>query len=45
MDRVVQICETGMKLIEDCAHGCRVRYKGRQLGYHRVVQRTFDSIR
>ena len=38
MDRVVQICEKhGMKLIEDCAHGCGVRYKGRQLGYHGVV--------
>jgi dTDP-4-amino-4,6-dideoxygalactose transaminase len=38
MDKVVAICEKhGMKLIEDCAHGCGVRYKGRQLGYHGVV--------
>jgi len=38
MDKVVEICEKySMKLIEDCAHGCGVRYKGRQLGYHGVV--------
>ena len=35
MDRVVAICEkNGVTLLEDCAHGCGVTWKGRQLGYH-----------
>ena len=38
MDRVVEICEThGLTLVEDCAHGCGVKYRGRQLGYHAAV--------
>jgi len=35
MDRVVEICErNGLTLLEDCAHGCGVKWRGRQLGYH-----------
>jgi dTDP-4-amino-4,6-dideoxygalactose transaminase len=38
MDRVVEICEKyGLTLVEDCAHGCGVMWKGRQLGYHAAV--------
>jgi dTDP-4-amino-4,6-dideoxygalactose transaminase len=38
MDRVVAICEKyGLTLLEDCAHGCGVQWKGRQLGYHGKV--------
>mmetsp|Transcript_17293 Transcript_17293/g.41355 ORF Transcript_17293/g.41355 Transcript_17293/m.41355 type:complete len:486 (-) Transcript_17293:162-1619(-) len=38
MDRVVEICEKhGLTLIEDCAHGCGVLYRKRQLGFHGVV--------
>jgi len=38
MDRVLEICQThGLTLVEDCAHGCGVKYRGRQLGYHAAV--------
>lgn len=38
MDRVVEICERrGMTLVEDCAHTCGVKWRGRQLGYHGKV--------
>ena len=38
MDRVVEICEkNGVTLVEDCAHGCGVTWRGRQLGYHAKV--------
>jgi len=38
MDRVVEICERhNIKLIEDCAHSCGVKWRGRQLGYHAEV--------
>jgi len=38
MERVVEICEKhGIRLVEDCAHGCGVKYDGRQLGYHGEV--------
>jgi len=35
MDRVAALCEKhGLTLLEDCAHGCGVKWRGRQLGYH-----------
>merc|ERR1719163_2123218 len=35
MDRVAALCESrGVTLLEDCAHGCGVTWRGRQLGYH-----------
>eukprot|EP00966_Prymnesium_polylepis_P323365 7379565-Prymnesium_polylepis.1 len=38
MDRVLAICDAhGLTLVEDCAHGCGVKYNGRQLGYHAKV--------
>ena len=38
MDRVVEICEKhGLTLVEDCAHSCGVKWKGRQIGYHAAV--------
>lgn len=38
MDRVAAICaENGLTLVEDCAHGCGVKWRGRQLGYHAAV--------
>ena len=38
MDRVARICEErGITLVEDCAHACGVKWKGRQLGYHASV--------
>lgn len=38
MDRVLEICKKhGLRLVEDCAHGCGVTYKDRQLGYHAEV--------
>lgn len=38
MEKVVELCETyGATLIEDCAHGCGVEWKGKQLGYHGKV--------
>ena len=38
MDRVVEICEKhGLTLVEDCAHSCGVKWKGRQVGYHAAV--------
>lgn len=38
MDRVMEICEKyGLTLIEDCAHACGVKWRGRQLGYHGKV--------
>lgn len=38
MDRVADICRRhGLRLVEDCAHGCGVTWKGRQLGYHGEV--------
>lgn len=34
MDRVVAICKKhGIRLIEDCAHSCGVKWRGKQLGY------------
>jgi dTDP-4-amino-4,6-dideoxygalactose transaminase len=34
MDRVVALCKThGIRLIEDCAHSCGVKWRGKQLGY------------
>lgn len=39
MDRVVEICERhGLMLVEDCAHACGVKWRGRQLGYHGKVR-------
>merc|ERR1719171_483296 len=38
MDRGVEICEkNGITLVEDCAHSCGVKWRGRQLGYHAEV--------
>lgn len=38
MDRVAKICEDrGITLVEDCAHACGVKWRGRQLGYHAKV--------
>lgn len=38
MDRVVEICKRhDLKLIEDCAHSCGVKWRGKQLGYHADV--------
>lgn len=38
MDRVAKICEErGITLVEDCAHACGVKWRGRQLGYHAKV--------
>ena len=35
MDRVAALCAArGVTLLEDCAHGCGVTWRGRQLGYH-----------
>ena len=39
MDRVAEICERrGLVLVEDCAHACGVKWRGRQLGYHGKVR-------
>lgn len=39
MDKVVEICERhGLVLVEDCAHACGVKWRGRQLGYHGKVR-------
>lgn len=39
MDKVVAICErNGLVLVEDCAHACGVKWRGRQLGYHGKVR-------
>lgn len=39
MDRVVEICERHrLVLVEDCAHACGVKWRGRQLGYHGKVR-------
>lgn len=38
MDRVMEICKKhNLELVEDCAHACGVKWKGRQLGYHAKV--------
>jgi len=38
MDRVADICQRhGLRLVEDCAHSCGVKWRGRQLGYHGEV--------
>jgi dTDP-4-amino-4,6-dideoxygalactose transaminase len=38
MDRVVEICKKhNLRLVEDCAHSCGVKWRGRQLGYHAEV--------
>jgi len=38
MDRVAQICKQyKVILLEDCAHGCGVKWKGRQIGYHGIM--------
>ena len=38
MDRVGEICEKyGIRLVEDCAHSCGVKWRGRQLGYQAEV--------
>ncbi|CAM9626108.1 unnamed protein product [Choristocarpus tenellus] len=35
MDRLDKICkDRGLTLVEDCAHGCGVKWRDRQLGYH-----------
>lgn len=35
MDRVAELCKQhSVILLEDCAHGCGVKWRGRQLGYH-----------
>mmetsp|Transcript_14316 Transcript_14316/g.21601 ORF Transcript_14316/g.21601 Transcript_14316/m.21601 type:complete len:282 (+) Transcript_14316:1-846(+) len=36
MDRLVEICAERI-LLEDCAHGCGVKWNNRQLGYHGVL--------
>jgi dTDP-4-amino-4,6-dideoxygalactose transaminase len=38
MERVVEICSKhGLRLVEDCAHSCGVKWRGRQLGFHGEV--------
>jgi len=38
MDRVAELCEKyDVTLLEDCAHGCGVKWRGRQLGYHALI--------
>jgi len=37
-DRVAKLCKKyNVILLEDCAHGCGVKWRGRQLGYHGVM--------
>lgn len=45
MDRVVDICDRhDLVLVEDCAHACGVKWRGRQLGYHGKARMPFYSI-
>lgn len=38
MDRVANLCKQhNVILLEDCAHGCGVKWKGRQIGYHGIM--------
>jgi len=38
MDLVTELCKKyNVILLEDCAHGCGVKWRGRQLGYHGVM--------
>ncbi|CAM9919414.1 unnamed protein product, partial [Discosporangium mesarthrocarpum] len=33
----------GLTLVEDCAHSCGVKWRGRQLGHHGVVSRLLRA--